>query len=1553
MLQFMKEFVSLYDIDRRLARFGMMTFSTSEHIQFHLNELKTKKDLLKMIDSVAYFGGSANMADALRTLNTIMFSRGYGDRIYARDFTILITDSVSNRNSYGTIPEAIQTRNSGVHIITVGVNLTNTRELRLISSYPSENNTILLSEFNQLKDVTDNIFALVCQETGQDVVLMLDSSVSQDNLFRMLIFARAFVGMADMNSGKVRIGVMFFSDDAKVEAHLNSNQRQEELLQIIDMLPQTDGKSNKAKAFNEVRRNMFTLENGDRPKADNKVIIVTSSKTTDLAKAEKRMQELQREANAEIFVLGFGNAPTRQLYSFASPPKPEHVYMLNDPATIPNVIESLRERVERVYIPPTTTTTTTTPVPTTRRRTRPPPPTRPPTPPTRPTRPTPTTRRRIPTTRRPVITTPRRPVVTTPRRVYKPSDCTSRADILFIIDSSGSVGEENFGKVIDFVYSTVDTLDIESGLYNVALITFSDTARTEFYLNSFNTKQEIENATAAVKYVYGSTHTAIALRMARTRIFSEVNGDRPDSPNIAIIITDGQSNINNIQTLPQARLLKESGVSVITVAVGFATQTEELIGMTSPPVAENLFSVDGFNNLKDLHDKIVEPICKGKHLCQNNPCKNGGKCYDTLKHFICICPKGYYGDECDKVCPQPADVAFILDSSSSVGWRTFQHMKRFAANMVRDLAVSNCGHRIGLVKYSSRPLIEFPLDQYNTQGPITHRIDYISYTRGHADMANAIRFVREQMFSPRYGDRDGVKNIAYLLTHGQIDLSRETTLREAELAISSGIHLIPVAFNARKSYELDTIAAAQGIKTTEILGSADMGEMSVSLLNPIFETESHCEPNPCLNDGTCVNYPFTYKCHCKRGFTGENCEKQCNSKADVVLVIDTSRYVSRSRLRIVKQMLRRTIKRLSFSQHNVRVSVVAYDANPRLLLTLEEGQSKQTVLAAISMLRPRRTDPRPGAALQRVNQDVLQAKYGDRLTVPNYLILVTKSTRDIDEMLVQSRNLKMKGTRIIAVGLVSSTSSAASSLNDVVSLPLDQNKFIIANNTREEHIADIVQQLASTVCYEGICANTNCLNGGTCMIDQGSSVCDCPRGFSGRWCQNPCDKNADVVFVLDTSGNISPSEFRLMKEFAIEMTEQLSIGSRKTRVAAITYNNRARMGFTLNAFSSAHDVRNALSSLLYEYGNANAVSALELVRAKIFNYKTGDRPDTKNFVIFLSNTESKFHNDRISASAKALRRYAHIFAIGIGNYNFEELKSIASLPSLLNVYRAHNYEELFNFTGAITYGFCKASTFCDSNPCQNNGVCEPESTTFRCTCAEGYAGRFCERRCQIKKDIAFVLDSSSSVGDINFGRMLAFTSKLVDDLADRNMRYALITYSNDATLVFSFSRYKDAGSVASIIKRTPYKPGSTNTASALANAADIFSPDYGSRVNSEKVVILITDGMSNVNDHLTIPNAQMLKARVDKVMAIGVGLDNMAEINQIASSDRFVYTVQDFTLLTDVENDIVGGTCLIPIDRDYGDYREVGRDVVADIEAEDIEGGDGGDIEGEYDRSIS
>lgn len=37
-----------------------------------------------------------------------------------------------------------------------------------------------------------------------------------------------------------------------------------------------------------------------------------------------------------------------------------------------------------------------------------------------------------------------------------------------------------------------------------------------------------------------------------------------------------------------------------------------------------------------------------KDLCAENPCQNGGKCVNGGKNYICECPSGYAGKNCDR-----------------------------------------------------------------------------------------------------------------------------------------------------------------------------------------------------------------------------------------------------------------------------------------------------------------------------------------------------------------------------------------------------------------------------------------------------------------------------------------------------------------------------------------------------------------------------------------------------------------------------------------------------------------------------------------------------------------------------------------------------------------------------------------------------------------------------------------------------------------------------------------------------------------------------------------
>ena len=102
---------------------------------------------------------------------------------------------------------------------------------------------------------------------------------------------------------------------------------------------------------------------------------------------------------------------------------------------------------------------------------------------------------------------------------------------------------------------------------------------------------------------------------------------------MVVIITDGQSNVNHELTLPEARALKSAGVTIITVAVGFTSETAELVGLTSPPVSENLIYVTDYESLDKLKDQLIDPLCSGKTFHYANTPMQYTAIYHDCKNF--------------------------------------------------------------------------------------------------------------------------------------------------------------------------------------------------------------------------------------------------------------------------------------------------------------------------------------------------------------------------------------------------------------------------------------------------------------------------------------------------------------------------------------------------------------------------------------------------------------------------------------------------------------------------------------------------------------------------------------------------------------------------------------------------------------------------------------------------------------------------------------------------------------------------------------------------------
>ena len=94
--------------------------------------------------------------------------------------------------------------------------------------------------------------------------------------------------------------------------------------------------------------------------------------------------------------------------------------------------------------------------------------------------------------------------------------CSHGADVVFVLDASGSIEFDNFQRMTQFVGMIIQSLDIDSvtsgpTISRVGLMTFSDSPVLQFNLNTYTTKAELLQA-VNVPYLTGTTHSAQAIR---------------------------------------------------------------------------------------------------------------------------------------------------------------------------------------------------------------------------------------------------------------------------------------------------------------------------------------------------------------------------------------------------------------------------------------------------------------------------------------------------------------------------------------------------------------------------------------------------------------------------------------------------------------------------------------------------------------------------------------------------------------------------------------------------------------------------------------------------------------------------------------------------------------------------------------------------------------------------------------------------------------------------------------------------------------------------------
>eukprot|EP01022_Parablepharisma_sp_SALTPOND_P009378 TRINITY_DN138_c0_g1_i1.p1 TRINITY_DN138_c0_g1~~TRINITY_DN138_c0_g1_i1.p1 ORF type:complete len:725 (-),score=22.55 TRINITY_DN138_c0_g1_i1:26-2200(-) len=177
-----------------------------------------------------------------------------------------------------------------------------------------------------------------------------------------------------------------------------------------------------------------------------------------------------------------------------------------------------------------------------------------------------------------------------------------RYQVMFILDSSGSIGPEAYEQEKEFVYNLCSKWKISEENVRVAILIYATTVQliTDFTGNKDLLLETITN----IPYLAGATATGDAIREGIQYFINNKAG--PAAPRMMFLLTDGWSNTGE-DVSTAARDMKAADVNCFAIGVGDAVRREELEVIASR--TQNIYNVSSFAALSGILDDLNRGAC--------------------------------------------------------------------------------------------------------------------------------------------------------------------------------------------------------------------------------------------------------------------------------------------------------------------------------------------------------------------------------------------------------------------------------------------------------------------------------------------------------------------------------------------------------------------------------------------------------------------------------------------------------------------------------------------------------------------------------------------------------------------------------------------------------------------------------------------------------------------------------------------------------------------------------------------------------------------------------
>ncbi|KAK5888686.1 hypothetical protein CesoFtcFv8_014752 [Champsocephalus esox] len=383
-------------------------------------------------------------------------------------------------------------------------------------------------------------------------------------------------------------------------------------------------------------------------------------------------------------------------------------------------------------------------------------------------------------------------------------------DIVFVIDSSESVGLTNFTLEKNFVINTINRLGSmakdpksETGT-RVGVVQYSHSGTFQAIKlddPKIDSLSAFKDAVKRLEWIAGGTWTPSALKYAYDNL---IRDSRRAKANVTVVvITDGRFDPRDDDSL-LTYLCSDPSVDVSAIGIGdMFDQIEENESLKSIACQKD-GRVMGMRRFADLVaeefiDKIEHVICPDPITkCPDLPCKS--------EPAVASCVQ------------RPVDVVFMLDGSERMGLEDHRRAKEFIEKVASKLTLAsgqtdNRNARFALLQYGSptEQRVEFALTHNLTV--IYDALSKVNYMDSSSALGSAIIHAVNNLVIPRQGDRLVRRNaeLAFVFITDGITASEQ---------LDEGVSAM------RRAEGVPTVIAMGSDTNEEVLRKVSLGDMS-------------------------------------------------------------------------------------------------------------------------------------------------------------------------------------------------------------------------------------------------------------------------------------------------------------------------------------------------------------------------------------------------------------------------------------------------------------------------------------------------------------------------------------------------------------------------------------------------------------------------------------------------------------------------------------------------------------------------------------------------------